>query len=562
MLDAAAGPEVPVSEGCERAAADLGIVDPRGGADGQLGVRDPRLRALVPGHRQARRVWIVAASASSPAASASASRYSGTVLAGSSCTSASRTSASARSTPGGDLVSRSFEQARSRGRCRRRGRAGRRRGRDGVAHRPRRPAASAGAPAPPGRRPRPTRRAREPPAMRPRGSRRSRDSARRSRARGGEHVPRRRSDLGEPRVQRCRRDGVRRTATADPSSGWVNLMRSRSSSRMPAASASCEPGLVAGADRRLHERDRRLGERCDRGGDLERVGSDAVEAHAQELVEAGRNREILARRERAAAALERGRELEREERVAARGLPELDQHRPGERRAEAIAQAAHASRRGSGRRHRTVRSRSSGTARRTHSGTSSRTASTAATCSWSRRATANRSAESDAESSHWTSSTARQRARSAASRRSAPRNAAATARGRRVAPTRRAAAQPRAPVAGSAAARARRRRRPRRGCPSAPGTRTPPLPPRVETTGHEIRGGSVLDAGEPQCRLADPGSPRPRRPMAARRACRRDRGVLQLLLPPDEVRNADLHLLLPSLPGARVAPEAIGAPSE
>ena len=78
---------------------------------------------------------------------------------------------------------------------------------------------------------------------------------------------------------------------------------------------------------------------------------------------------------------------------------------------------------------RTARRRLSSTARLTQSGTSSRTASTVATRSWLSRATAYRIADSEAASSHWTSSTARQRERSTESNRSAPRNAAATARG-------------------------------------------------------------------------------------------------------------------------------------
>ncbi len=99
-----------------------------------------------------------------------------------------------------------------------------------------------------------------------------------------------------------------------------------------------QPGLVAGADDRLHERHRGIGERRNGGGNVESVGSDRVETRAQQLVGGGRNREILAGRERAAPTLEGGSELEREERVTARRLPELDQYRPRERRLEAIAQ--------------------------------------------------------------------------------------------------------------------------------------------------------------------------------------------------------------------------------
>ena len=75
----------------------------------------------------------------------------------------------------------------------------------------------------------------------------------------------------------------------------------------------------------------------------------------------------------------------------------------------------------------TVRSSSSGTARVSQAGTSPRTASSVAIGSRSRRASAKRTAASDAASSHWTSSIARQSGPASESSRSAPRRAAATA---------------------------------------------------------------------------------------------------------------------------------------
>jgi hypothetical protein len=51
MLDAVTGPEMPVAVGGKRSAANLGVGGQRGGAHGQLGVREPCLRALVPRHR-------------------------------------------------------------------------------------------------------------------------------------------------------------------------------------------------------------------------------------------------------------------------------------------------------------------------------------------------------------------------------------------------------------------------------------------------------------------------------------------------------------------------------
>jgi hypothetical protein len=99
-----------------------------------------------------------------------------------------------------------------------------------------------------------------------------------------------------------------------------------------------QPGLVTVADDVLHEGDRRIGERCNGGGDVESLGSKRVEAHVQQLVERGRDGEILAGLERTASALEGGSELEGEERITPRRRPELDQHRARERRVEAIAQ--------------------------------------------------------------------------------------------------------------------------------------------------------------------------------------------------------------------------------
>ena len=66
--------------------------------------------------------------------------------------------------------------------------------------------------------------------------------------------------------------------------------------------------------------------------------TEAVDARVEELVEARRNRELLPERERSASSLESVRKLEREERVAARGLPDPDQRRPRERCVEAGAQ--------------------------------------------------------------------------------------------------------------------------------------------------------------------------------------------------------------------------------
>ena len=189
---------------------------------------------------------------------------------------------------------------------------------------------------------------------------------------------------------------------------------------------------------------------------------------------------------------------------------------------------------------RTVRSRFSSTAPLTHSGTSSRTASTVATRSWRSRATAYRIADSEAASSHWTSSTARQIERSAASSRSAPRKRQPRRVGPRQARSRRAAMPPPGPLAGSAADQARRRRPPRRACPSKPGTRSQPRPARDETTRHEIRGrlqgrraashSAVLPIPASPVTTAIDGSSVGRVKKIAERR--------KLILPPHDLRNA------------------------
>ena len=189
-----------------------------------------------------------------------------------------------------------------------------------------------------------------------------------------------------------------------------------------------EAGLVTGADDGLHEGHRRIGERRNGGGDIESLGSERVEAHVQQLVEGGRDGEILAGLERAASALKGGSELSAKSGFppdASQSLISIGRANVASRRlcnSSCVAPRLRP-------RTRTVRSRFSSTARLTHSGTSSRTASTVATRSWRSRATAYPIADSEAASSHWRSSTARQRGRSAASRRRAPRKAAATERG-------------------------------------------------------------------------------------------------------------------------------------
>ena len=98
-----------------------------------------------------------------------------------------------------------------------------------------------------------------------------------------------------------------------------------------------QSGLVTVPDDGLHEGHRRIGKRGNGGGDVESLGSKRVETHVQSWSRAvgmGSPR----RRRACRLGVEGGSELEREERITPRRLPELDQHRPRERRVEAVAQ--------------------------------------------------------------------------------------------------------------------------------------------------------------------------------------------------------------------------------
>ena len=162
----------------------------------------------------------------------------------------SRRPARCRGVPGLELV----PAGQPHGRWRLRGRAGRRRGRDGVEHRPYRRPGSAAAPAQRGRRPRPERRARVPRerVLEDRGGRTIRIDGRE----GKMASPLLDRSARAPRAVRAdarRRDGAKRTATADPSSGWVNLRRSRSDLDDACREGLGQPGLVTGADDGLHK---------------------------------------------------------------------------------------------------------------------------------------------------------------------------------------------------------------------------------------------------------------------------------------------------------------------
>ena len=91
-------------------------------------------------------------------------------------------------------------------------------------------------------------------------------------------------------------------------------------------------------DRRLDEAHGRLGERGHDTRNRERLRAQAVEALVHERVEVGRDRQLLARDHPAAPALERSPELEREERVPSRRLPDAPERRTEQTLAESRPQ--------------------------------------------------------------------------------------------------------------------------------------------------------------------------------------------------------------------------------
>ncbi len=148
---------------------------------------------------------------------------------------------------------------------------------------------------------------------------------------------RRGDELREPRVQRPQARG-RLTAADRGSEQRVGEAQALS---VQLEDPCCERLGCAGPgpapDGSLDELHGRVGKRGDGAGNLERCGAEIVEALLQEPAEVGGHRELLARGEHAAPALERSCQLEREEGVAARRLPDPEQGRPREGGVEADA---------------------------------------------------------------------------------------------------------------------------------------------------------------------------------------------------------------------------------
>ena len=80
--------------------------------------------------------------------------------------------------------------------------------------------------------------------------------------------------------------------------------------------------LEPSTDDAFDQRGGRIGERGDDAHDPEPRGRETCQALLEQLVEVGRDRQILARSEDATPPLESRAELERKERVATRRLPD------------------------------------------------------------------------------------------------------------------------------------------------------------------------------------------------------------------------------------------------
>ena len=143
-------------------------------------------------------------------------------------------------------------------------------------------------------------------------------------------------DRGQPAVQRAQL------------AGQQEAERGRAQQRVretqPLAREGDEPGIDGGAQlqrapagRRLEQRRRRRGERGRDRKQVARRGRQRREPVAQQLVQLVRDVQRIGEPGQAAATLQRPRDLEREERVAARALGDPSQQRARERQAQPAA---------------------------------------------------------------------------------------------------------------------------------------------------------------------------------------------------------------------------------
>ena len=148
----------------------------------------------------------------------------------------------------------------------------------------------------------------------------------------------RRCDLRKPSLQR---PAARRRLARGDRSGQQRVREAQAYAvdlENPGADRFVEPGVGAGAERRIQQVDGRVAARCDEARNVERGGAQTLEALVQEGREGGWERQVLAWNRRGAAPLQRGGELEREERVARGRLAEPEQRRTGERDIQARAE--------------------------------------------------------------------------------------------------------------------------------------------------------------------------------------------------------------------------------
>ena len=124
----------------------------------------------------------------------------------------------------------------------------------------------------------------------------------------------------------------------DASRGWVKRTRLSVTSITSASIAGRSSSDGSAAERAGEQVDRTVAGESRQAKRVERSGRQERKPSRDELLQRGRDRERLAGRDRNGAPIERPPELEREERIPARRVDDLEQRRPGQCESEALAE--------------------------------------------------------------------------------------------------------------------------------------------------------------------------------------------------------------------------------
>ncbi len=143
--------------------------------------------------------------------------------------------------------------------------------------------------------------------------------------------------------------GAAREATPDRSSGWREAKTVSVDFEDPRVERPRQSTFGPTAGGRLDQTDRRTGERSNDPRDLEPCRAETIKALVHEIFEIRRDRQLRTRVDSAAASLECTCELEGEEGIATRRLPDAQKRRSGkgclDARAQQLVQRANAERR-------------------------------------------------------------------------------------------------------------------------------------------------------------------------------------------------------------------------